>query len=193
MLRSTDEIEMRIWREKQQQAQEASAGLNSSADPYGPFSAVNNQLTPVMRGGAFDNNDSPAARPFLGAQPSTPWTGQDDAQSYMEEGGSRFGDSTSVYAPSTMLFDGNEKAVYPSEKTALNGGRGPGYSGETIEVIRQTGPKRRIWAGMTWAATFWIPNFALSSVGRMKRPDVRMAWREKLLIKCVLCGASSMS
>ena len=182
MLRSTDEIETRIWREKQQQAQESASGINATADPYGPFSNANNQMTPNMNTGAFDNNDSPAARPFLAAQPSTPWTGQDDAQSYMEEGGSRFGDA-SVYAPSVMLFDGNEKASYPSEKTALNnGGRATGYSGETIEIVRQT-RKRRLWTGLTWAATFWVPNFALSSVGRMKRPDVRMAWREKLLIK----------
>ncbi|ROW02350.1 hypothetical protein VSDG_02612 [Cytospora chrysosperma] len=47
---------------------------------------------------------------------------------------------------------------------------------------------RRIWVGVVWALTFWIPSFLLSFVGRMKRPDVRMAWREKL----VLCFAIVM-
>ncbi|KAI0014228.1 glycosyltransferase family 2 protein [Xylariaceae sp. FL0662B] len=41
---------------------------------------------------------------------------------------------------------------------------------------------RRIWVGFVWALTFWIPSFALRWVGRMKRPDVRMAWREKFVL-----------
>ncbi|KAI9828242.1 MAG: hypothetical protein M1826_006068 [Phylliscum demangeonii] len=41
---------------------------------------------------------------------------------------------------------------------------------------------RRIWVATTWALTFWIPSFLLRHVGRMKRPDVRMAWREKLVL-----------
>lgn len=41
---------------------------------------------------------------------------------------------------------------------------------------------RRVWVGFVWALTFWIPSFLLSFIGRMKRPDVRMAWREKLVL-----------
>ncbi|KAL2811044.1 chitin synthase-domain-containing protein [Aspergillus granulosus] len=41
---------------------------------------------------------------------------------------------------------------------------------------------RRIWTGFVWALTFWIPSFLLRYVGRMKRPDVRMAWREKVIL-----------
>ena len=41
---------------------------------------------------------------------------------------------------------------------------------------------RRIWVAFVWALTFWIPSFLLRYVGRMKRPDVRMAWREKLVL-----------
>ncbi|KAJ5627137.1 Chitin synthase 6 [Penicillium herquei] len=41
---------------------------------------------------------------------------------------------------------------------------------------------RRLWAGFVWAMTFWIPSPLLRHVGRMKRPDVRMAWREKLVL-----------
>ncbi len=36
---------------------------------------------------------------------------------------------------------------------------------------------RRLWVAFTWALTFWIPSFVLRYVGRMKRPDVRMAWQ----------------
>ncbi|KAJ5221025.1 uncharacterized protein N7469_009912 [Penicillium citrinum] len=41
---------------------------------------------------------------------------------------------------------------------------------------------RRLWAGFVWAMTFWIPSFMLRYIGRMKRPDVRMAWREKFVL-----------
>ena len=44
---------------------------------------------------------------------------------------------------------------------------------------------RRAWTSFTWALTFWIPSFVLRHVGRMKRPDVRMAWREKVVL-CLL-------
>lgn len=41
---------------------------------------------------------------------------------------------------------------------------------------------RKIWVMLVWALTFWIPSPLLKFVGRMKRPDVRMAWREKLVL-----------
>ncbi|KAF2639750.1 hypothetical protein P280DRAFT_429083 [Massarina eburnea CBS 473.64] len=43
-------------------------------------------------------------------------------------------------------------------------------------------PTRKIWVAFVWALTFWIPSPLLKFVGRMKRPDVRMAWREKLVL-----------
>lgn len=45
---------------------------------------------------------------------------------------------------------------------------------------------RRVWAGFAWALTFWIPSFVLRYVGRMKRPDVRMAWREKVALMALI-------
>jgi len=44
---------------------------------------------------------------------------------------------------------------------------------------------RRVWVAVVWGMTFLIPSFVLRYVGRMKRPDVRMAWREKLVL-CLL-------
>ncbi|KAF7546258.1 hypothetical protein G7Z17_g8566 [Cylindrodendrum hubeiense] len=41
---------------------------------------------------------------------------------------------------------------------------------------------RRAWVGFVWALTFWIPSAALQHIGRMRRPDVRMAWREKFVL-----------
>jgi chitin synthase len=41
---------------------------------------------------------------------------------------------------------------------------------------------RRFWLWLVWLTTWWIPNFMLRIVGRMKRPDIRLAWREKVTI-----------
>lgn len=45
---------------------------------------------------------------------------------------------------------------------------------------------RKWWVGLTWALTFFIPDFLLRHVGRMKRPDVRMAWREKFALMLLI-------
>ncbi|KAJ4398333.1 hypothetical protein N0V85_006311 [Neurospora sp. IMI 360204] len=42
--------------------------------------------------------------------------------------------------------------------------------------------QRKIWVFTVWALTWWIPSPLLKFVGRMKRPDVRMAWREKFVL-----------
>jgi chitin synthase len=47
---------------------------------------------------------------------------------------------------------------------------------------RSTTAGRRAWVIFVWALTFWIPSPLLRYVGRMKRPDVRMAWREKVVL-----------
>ncbi|KAJ2100951.1 hypothetical protein GGI09_002013 [Coemansia sp. S100] len=57
-------------------------------------------------------------------------------------------------------------------------------SHEHVEDLETT-KSRRMWVLFTWILTFWIPSPFLSWCGRMQRPDVRMAWREKVAI-CVI-------
>jgi chitin synthase len=54
--------------------------------------------------------------------------------------------------------------------------------GATVEVV-PTSRGRMFWVIIVWALTWWVPSFCLTHVGRMKRPDVRMAWREK--VRCL--------
>lgn len=64
--------------------------------------------------------------------------------------------------------------------------------GEITEEYRETMARRR-WVWLCTLLTFWIPNFLLSSLGRMKRQDVRQAWREKLTINLIIwfiCGCT---
>ncbi|KXN70381.1 glycosyltransferase family 2 protein, partial [Conidiobolus coronatus NRRL 28638] len=44
---------------------------------------------------------------------------------------------------------------------------------------------RKSWVRLTWFLTWWIPSCCLSKCGKMTRPDVQMAWREKVAI-CLL-------
>ena len=41
---------------------------------------------------------------------------------------------------------------------------------------------RRTWLWIVWLTTWWMPDFMLRLLGRMKRPDIRLAWREKVTI-----------
>lgn len=66
--------------------------------------------------------------------------------------------------------------------------------GRAIDAIEEepTTKTRRWWLALTWAMTWWIPTICLSRIGKMKRPDVQLAWREKVTI-CMLiffaCGS----
>ncbi|VVT58174.1 uncharacterized protein SAPINGB_P006074 [Magnusiomyces paraingens] len=56
-------------------------------------------------------------------------------------------------------------------------------AGKPIEIIPMSS-ERKAWVWFVWMVTFWIPSPFLKWFGRMKRSDVRMAWREKV----VICG-----
>ena len=53
-------------------------------------------------------------------------------------------------------------------------------------LIQKTTFGRRVWVAVAWAVTFWMPSFLLKHVGRMKRPDVRLAWREKVTLFLII-------
>ncbi|GLB34323.1 putative TRAFAC class myosin-kinesin ATPase superfamily, myosin family protein [Lyophyllum shimeji] len=55
---------------------------------------------------------------------------------------------------------------------------------ESPNAVEQlpTSKTRRYWLWVVWACTWWVPTFLMTHLGRMKRPDVRIAWREKLTI-----------
>ncbi|RPD67384.1 chitin synthase [Lentinus tigrinus ALCF2SS1-7] len=52
---------------------------------------------------------------------------------------------------------------------------------DTIEEV-PTSRSRRNWLYVVRLTTWWIPAIALSKLGRMKRPDIQLAWREKVTI-----------
>lgn len=54
--------------------------------------------------------------------------------------------------------------------------------GNAIVTESPINASRKMWVAFVWAVTFWIPSPLLKWIGRMKRPDVRMAWREKFVL-----------
>ncbi|TFK68108.1 glycosyltransferase family 2 protein [Pluteus cervinus] len=93
---------------------------------------------------------------------------------------SNFGSES--YAPSRNMF-GNADKKGGAEKDALAGEMI--QDNETTEVLKETSARRR-WVALCWILTFWIPTPCLTWVGRMKRMDVRQAWREKLALNMII-------
>ncbi|GAA5998220.1 uncharacterized protein JCM10292_001051 [Rhodotorula paludigena] len=116
--------------------------------------------------------------------------GEDD---YMSQSARQLHDeerslAPSGYTSSRPMFDPRNM----SEKELLTGKKGFGEGEETVEVIRMSSARKR-WLTLTWLFTWWIPSPLLRWIGGMKRRDVRMAWREKVLINMLiwfLCGCA---
>ena len=112
----------------------------------------------------------------------------------------------SMVAPS---FTGGPRSIAPSARPPLPGNYGLGTRGDDRNEIayfnpetgqytdaeggepaqienKKVGMPRRCWAAFVWAMTFWIPSAVLRVIGRMKRPDVQMAWREKLVLVLII-------
>lgn len=205
-LRSQDTEEMKRNRVRDA---EAEAGLDSRglSDPYAPYHTPGTEAP--YEGGAGGYNDpfgqSSQALPLVSN--AAPFQRADMYEEYDErkslrsddfdgrsaltslnrdESNSNFG--TESYAPSRNMFqNADSKALL--DKEALPGDI---QEGETAEVVKETSARRR-WVALCWILTFWVPNWALTYIGGMKRPDVRQAWREKLALNMLIwlmCGCA---
>ena len=188
-VREGDDLEQKIAKEKAQVEVESRSGL-TMPDPYSPFAVASTVAAYTAAHLPHDPSSlslaSQTALPLLSRQgPAGGPTPFDETKSAYFEDGAQSVMGSEAYAPSGQLF---------SEKHA----RGSGVpveellSPETVEVHRTT-PARRWWVRLTWLLTWWIPDFVLRFVGRIKRPDVRMAWREKLVIKSVADRANELT
>lgn len=206
-LRSRDVEEQKRNRMR---AAEAEAGLDprggmGGGDMYGPYLGsaeggdygdnaafgTSNQHLPLVANASpfqradlyddeFDERKSLRSDDFDG---QSNYTSQRDAAS-------NYGSES--YAPSRNMFQGAEgKGAHRAllEKEAL---AGEIQEGETTEVMKESSARRK-WVALCWMLTWWCPNFMLRYVGRMKRMDVRQAWREKLALNLIIwfiCGCA---
>ncbi|KAJ6488481.1 glycosyltransferase family 2 protein [Mycena vitilis] len=219
-LRARDVEEQK--RNRMRDAEVAEGGGGGYGDPYAPYGSAERDGGEHWAAGGdpYDNNSSAAlplvahASPFpradvygggvgggLGASDDERGSlhrgpsDYDDAQTELDprETASNFGSES--YAPSRNMFggagaEGGAGTVPLLDRDAL---AREIQEGETVEVLKESSARRR-WVMLCWMLTWWIPNPCLSYCGRMKRLDVRQAWREKLALNMLIwfmCGCTA--
>ncbi|PLW14874.1 hypothetical protein PCANC_10796 [Puccinia coronata f. sp. avenae] len=139
----------------------------------------------LVTGGSGSGED----RPFSGYEaerniPQSPGYGSEGHQLHDASLGSPMGYQDAQ--AQSRVWGSEWESKQPEEQSMLN------KEARYIDLVRIKRSKNRMWwVVIVWALTFYIPNFFLSSMGRMKRPDVQMAWREKValcLIIFLMCG-----
>jgi chitin synthase len=142
--------------------------------PYarGPADSHDNLLTPDA-GRSFGDTRAGLLSPSPGAY-------------YDDKGGNYFGsrdiDARSE-APSGItsgdMFHGLEQPKAIDDEKAAEAKL------VEVETIPVSGSRKR-WVFVVYMMTWLIPDFAIRYIGRIKRKDVRMAWREKLAINMII-------
>ncbi|KAF8872468.1 glycosyltransferase family 2 protein [Infundibulicybe gibba] len=181
---------------------EAEAGLDprGMSDPYAPYLSPTSEgeNTPWAAGYGDAFNSSNQALPLVSnASPfqradlydeefdenkslkSEDYDGRSRFTSQRDDSVSNFGSES--YAPSRNMFQ-NDKKGGLADKEPL---AGEIQEGETTEILKESSARRR-WVALCWLLTFWVPTPCLTWVGRMKRMDVRQAWREKLALNMLI-------
>lgn len=186
---------------------EAEAGLDPRgiADPYAPYRSPGEEIEPNWGGYSDNMNGSSQALPLVAnASPfqradlydddydenkslrSEEYDGRSRFTSNRDDSVSNFGSES--YAPSRNMFQNADKRGLV-DKEAL---AGEIQENETTEVLKESAARRR-WVALCWLLTWWIPTPFLTYIGRMKRMDVRQAWREKLALNLMIwliCGCT---
>ncbi|EXJ81814.1 chitin synthase [Capronia coronata CBS 617.96] len=75
-----------------------------------------------------------------------------------------------------------DNVYYDSDLGRYTGELDPEFGDPRNVESKPTSRARQVWVSVVWALTWFIPSVLLRYIGRMKRPDVRMAWREKVVL-----------
>ncbi|KAJ3328082.1 hypothetical protein HDU76_010617 [Blyttiomyces sp. JEL0837] len=65
------------------------------------------------------------------------------------------------------------------------------FKNDKSVIVEKVSATRSRWLCLTWTLTWWIPSFFLRVFCKIKRPDIQIAWREKValcIIIALLCG-----
>ena len=197
-LRSQDTEELKRNRMREAEI-EGGLDVRGPADPYAPYRGPESEHephTPYLDAHGETFNQSNQALPLVANaspfQRADMYNDYDERQSLRSDefdGRSRLTSArddtmslgTESYAPSRNMFQNVDKKAL-LEKEALPGEI---HEGETAEVLKETSARRR-WVALCWLLTWWVPTPFLRWFGRMKRMDVRQAWREKLALNIII-------
>lgn len=76
----------------------------------------------------------------------------------------------------------SRKDYYDADLGRYAGELDPEFGDPRNIESKKTSAGRHAWVSLVWALTWFIPSVFLRFIGQMKRPDVRMAWREKVVL-----------
>ncbi|KAI9750505.1 MAG: N-terminal acetyltransferase A complex catalytic subunit ard1 [Chaenotheca gracillima] len=144
-----------------------------------PFDDGEGLLTP---GDAMKNDFSESKTQLLPSTTPSPQAGYSDDTKNPGYFGSRDLDNRSDAGASAFnsgdMFRNLETREQMAEK---------GNERKLVEVDESpvSGSRKR-WLAVVWLLTFYIPDFLIKWIGRMKRKDVRTAWREKFAINLLI-------
>jgi chitin synthase len=96
-----------------------------------------------------------------------------------EETNSNYGSES--YAPSRNMFQNVDKEGLITREALA----GDIMENETTKVVKEMSAHWR-WVLLCWLLTWWILSIFLKWFGRMKRQDIRQAWREKLALNFII-------
>ncbi|KAG2202701.1 hypothetical protein INT46_000760 [Mucor plumbeus] len=173
-LRSYEKVEQRQAKDGQilMDASEANTTTRDTASP----------IPSSQHGHPFAATAAAAGLPL----PSQQYAQQDDQRSYYSE------DESGQYAENEGSYYGSDSYVY-STTGASDQKNGLGIPQEPIienldeseeDESKMTAGRKR-WLFFVYFCTWWIPSKFMVWCGRMKRKDVRIAWREKVTL-CML-------
>ncbi|KAF9477858.1 chitin synthase [Pholiota conissans] len=102
------------------------------------------------------------------------FSGDDDpwGSEYDKKGGS---------SPGSLPYNAGDPRSPGGGAKELGGGMVVKDAPNAVEELPTTSA-RKWWLRLVWLTTWPVPSYLLRVLGRMKRPDVRLAWREKVTI-----------
>ncbi|KAJ5845744.1 hypothetical protein N7534_009413 [Penicillium rubens] len=148
---------------------------NAGADEGDGFQAAGGNPDSKLRL-LHPTDQSPGAF-IYGEDPKQGYFGSRELDGRSDAGGSAFNSGDmfkNLDTKEQMLEKNNEKKMEEVDEAPTSAGR-------------------RRWMFLVYLLTFFIPDFVIRFVGRMKRKDVRIAWREKLAINMIIwfaCGVA---
>ncbi|KAL9933429.1 hypothetical protein V8E36_007605 [Tilletia maclaganii] len=167
----------------------ASGDLSSPMGGYGdPFKDTSSAQVPLV--GSRDVDDLDAKSAYSG------YLGNARSPRASYRGGLGTAPSivgSEMYHPSRNMFadaskDGSRGLDEKDGAAAAFSGPVPGMhnkEGQIAEELPITAARAK-WVTITWMLTWFVPSPILSLSSSLKRPDIRMAWREKLAINFMI-------
>ncbi|RCI06194.1 hypothetical protein CU098_006877 [Rhizopus stolonifer] len=157
------EDQLRSFEKTQQRQAKDTASVRDASHPFAATAAAVGLPLPTQHY-AHDDQGS--------------YYSEDESGHYVENEGSYYGSESYAYSTTGSDMKNGLDLMPPQEPIIEN-------LDETEEDEAKMTPGRKRWLYFVYFCTWWIPSKFMIWCGRMKRKDVRIAWREKVTL-CML-------